>query len=183
MSFLKTKNSPSITLIVILLFTLFSSRTISAQSFSHSLGVGPLAGEEGIGLGTVYSPRINVIEVGSFMTTSIGTHFGLILNTNTDNSGSTNQSFIGIELPLMLEINLGAKSSPENSQAFGGFLGIGYGFSTLSQADPGEAMATGVFYVAGLRFSGDWGIKFSYLENFNPNIFGGASIIFQWNMR
>lgn len=163
------------------LLLFFMSSTVSAQSVSHALGLGILAGEEGAGFGTVYSPRINVIKIGEGMTTSIGTHFGLILNTDSDGS-STSQSFIGIEFPIMLELNFGANSHPDNSNSFGGFVGVGYGFSTMSQADPGEAIATGMFLVGGLRFRGDWGIKLSYLENFNANIFGGASIIFQWNI-
>jgi len=170
-----------VTTVVITITIITLTFSLKAQTFSHSLGAGILLGEEGGGFGSIYSPRINILQVGEGMTTSIGTHFALALNTQ-DEGSSTSQSFIGIELPIMLELNLGANSHPNNNNSFGGFLGIGYGFSSLSQADPGEVMVKGVFYNAGLRFKGDWGIKLAYLENFNPNIFGGASIVFQWNI-
>jgi hypothetical protein len=43
-------------------------------------------------------------------------------------------------------------------------------------------MAMGVIYNVGLRFRDDWGVRLANLENFNSNIFGGASISFQWNI-
>jgi hypothetical protein len=151
-------------------------------TFSNAFGLGILAGEEGMGYGSVYSPRLNIINLTNGLTASLGSHIGLILNTNRDNSGATKQSFIGFELPIMLELNLGRSSHPLNLSSFGGFIGLGYGFSTMNQAEPGEAMTKGMFLVGGCRFKGDWGIKLSYLENFNKNIFGAASIIIQWNI-
>ncbi|MBL1231956.1 MAG: hypothetical protein COA31_004475 [Flavobacteriales bacterium] len=146
-------------------------------TFSHAFGIGVLAGEEGMGFGSVYSPRLNIINISKSVTTSIGTHAGIILNTNDGGS----QSFIGIELPLMFEINIGSRSHPNNNSNFGTFLGIGYGFSSISRDDPSEVLTTGLFFVFGLRFS-DIGVKFSYLENFDENNFGGASIIIQFNI-
>ncbi len=179
---LAKNNTVRVLMFIITCICLFSNQKIHAQSFSHSLGAGILAGEEGMGLGLVYSPRVNLVKVGEDMTASLGSHIGVIANTDTDNSGSTTQSMIGFELPIMFELNFGASSHPDNTSSFGGFIGVGYGISSISQADPGESIAKGIIYDAGLRFSGEWGIKFAYLENFNDNIFGGASITIQWNI-
>lgn len=165
--------------IFVIFCVLVGFNTISAQSFSHSIGVGALAGNEGLGLGSVYSPRLNVVKMGEGATASVGTHFALALNTSSDGASAT-QSFIGIEIPLMLELNFGAKSHPDNQQKFGGFFGIGYGFSSISS----DEFTKGIVYNAGLRFSYDWGIRFAYMTNFDPHKkFGAASITLQFNMR
>jgi len=147
------------------------------QSFSHSIGPAILASEETIGAGLVYSPRINIIHFNDAITTSIGTHIALAANTDEEIG-----SFIGVELPIMLELNFGANSYPENDSSFGGFIGVGYGFSTFSASDPGETFTKGVFYNVGFSIQGNLGIRFAYLENFDPNTFGGASITLQLNL-
>lgn len=156
-------------IVVVLLFTIFFINFLKSQSFSHSIGVGVLAGGEGIGLGSVYSPRINIVKMGEGATASVGTHFALAANTDSEGS----QSFFGIEIPIMFELNFGAKSHPDNQNSFGGFLGMGYGFSSISS----DEFTEGVVYNAGLRFSGDWGIRFAYMDNSDPyKEFGAASI-------
>jgi hypothetical protein len=170
-------------LIILIIISLFlQNKETLGQSFSHSLGTAILAGEEAVGLGLVYSPRINVIKFHEAITASLGTHIAIAANASDDGAGSTTQNFIGFEFPIMAELNFGKNSHPENESSFGGFIGIGYGISTLSQSDPGEAFAKGLIYNAGLRFRGDWGVRFAYLENFNSNVFGGASITIQWNI-
>ena len=166
-------------IVVTFLFTILFVSCLKSQSFSHSFGIGFLAGYEGLGLGSVYSPRINMVKIGEGVTASVGTHFALALNTSSDGA-STIQSFVGIEMPLVFELNFGAKSHPDNYNSFGGFIGVGYGFSSISS----DRFAKGVVYNAGFRFAYDWGVRFAYMDNSDPfREFGAASIIFQVSIR
>ncbi len=173
--------------IILFIATIISSsigRTVSGQSFSHAVGAGFISGDQGTGPGFVYSPRINMVKFGEASTISVGTHIGLAAKSGDSGSGGGSvQEFIGIDAPLMLEFNYGAYSYPKSESNFGVFGGIGYGFSSFSTLGPEETFTKGVFFNLGLRFADGLGGRVSYMENFEPEVFGSASLTVQYNLR
>lgn len=107
-------------------------------------------------------------------------------STYNPRTGAEGQSSFVFVLPLMLELNLGNSSNPDNDNDFGGFVGAGYGISRLSNNDfiyGGNSAATsGPVFNAGLSYNGV-GIRFSYLfstkdvlpgTDSSPNVLGLA---------
>ena len=78
-----------------------------------------------------YFPRLNFIE-GENSSVSVGVPLsaGLSVARNTfDNEAGLSYS---LDFPLVLDYNLGAKSTPDNEGSFGGYLGGGFGYSLTS---------------------------------------------------
>jgi hypothetical protein len=136
-------------------------------SFSHSLG-GSLYFSESTGAPAImYSPRVNVLQLGDEITVSAGTHLGLGLTFNSQEGASS----FALDVPIVAEINIGHGAHPDAESSFGGFAGIGFGISKI-----GSAGAFGSDYndAAGLVLNGGIraeinqrpiGLRVSYLIN------------------
>ncbi len=150
-------------LLLVAAIAVFGITSVSAQiSFSHSLGgkLFSLSGDNAdySSIGALYSPRLNVLEVGDNGTLSIGTHIGLAFEAN-----SREESSFVYDLPLVVEYNFGQASSNDNDGGFGFYVGGGYGIHNSSVF--GDPMK-GPVASAGLRFTiadKPLDINFSYL--------------------
>jgi len=184
--------------IMLALALCLSMKTIVAQSFMHGAGFSVLVGtseggEVSVGEGLTYSPRFNFIETEG-LSLSVGIPLTLGISYSTEymsyggyyNEGGS-VGFI-VNVPLMLNLNMGRGSSTENTSKFGYFIGAGYGYhhgdflvDDLSGYLISESVnATGPAANAGFRIGVGGGqknieVRFSYMKGLNenrPNLFG-----------
>lgn len=141
-----------------LLMSFISLQAQDGPEFMHSLGGKFFFYPNSDGFTStaiVYSPRVNVIY-GENSSLSIGTHLGLGFSlTNRAQGGS--RSFV-LDLPLVVEWNLGTGSTRDYTDGFGGYVGAGYGLHRVSISSDewgGNSAATlhGPVFTGGFRFS------------------------------
>jgi hypothetical protein len=109
---------------------------VFSQSFMHGVGTGIFV-EKSKGYDPIatailtYSPRVNITE-SDFMSLSVGVPLTVGLSGNYQSSsyyGEESGSFnFMANIPLMVNVNLGAGSSKECEDRFGFFLGAGFGY-------------------------------------------------------
>ena len=105
-----------------------------------------------------YFPRYNLTESEN-SSVSLGVPLGAgigILN----NGGITSGIAWGFDLPVALDYNIGCKSTPENEDNFGGYVGAGFGYmyTGWSTADEKSHAATyGPIARTGIRFNSGQG--------------------------
>ncbi|HPE55253.1 MAG TPA: hypothetical protein P5514_15685 [Bacteroidales bacterium] len=165
-----------ISILASIMMIAWNSATAQA-TFSHAIGIEYLASSE-VGVPAIlYSPRINIIELDRDLTISLGTHFGLGFNFSSREGATT----LAIDLPLVAEVNFGHASQPYSRADYGGFAGIGYGYSKLGQSGEWESYynseASGLVINGGFRGyinDSSVGARISYLLNFREN---GSNII------
>jgi hypothetical protein len=129
-------------LFFLLLFAGVSCTGVMAQSFMHSVG-----GTVSVMIGALdqynednsvitrsdltYFPRYNFVESEN-SSISVGMPFGAGLSIVKDNySGQSGLSW-GLDFPLVVDYNIGAKSTPDHEGTFGGYFGAGYGYALTS---------------------------------------------------
>lgn len=183
------KNSIFYSLLLTFIIFGFSAKAQNNISFSFKGGGGLYVGGGSGGYAAVLSPRLNFLSLSDIGTLSVGTHLGLGFSSNSSynsRTGAEGQSSFVFDLPLMLELNLGNGSSPDNENDFGGFLGLGYGISRLANNDlnygGNSATTSGPVFNAGLSFR-NFGFRLSYLISSkdvdpsideSPNVIGAA---------
>ncbi len=151
-------------LLVAIIITICTFSFANAQvSFSHAVGAKYfLATNSDLdysAVGILYSPRLNVVELGDNSTVSIGTHIGLAFQGNSRDGSS---SFV-YDLPIVAEYNFGSTSNRDNDESFGFYVGGGY--SIHNSSDFYEAIS-GPVVGGGVRFmivEKPIDINFSYL--------------------
>jgi hypothetical protein len=117
---------------------------ISASSFSqhfmHSAGVSTYFenvknGDAVFNAGLLYSPRYNFIEK-EHLSLSLGTPIGigLALLTLTNGMDRSSKTGVVLDLPFMLDLNIGGGSVPGKTEEFGFFIGGGIILSAFPKA-------------------------------------------------
>ncbi len=163
------------TIIAISIFSFASAQV----SFSHAVGakfyLSTNSDADYSSIGIMYSPRLNVAELGDNATVSIGTHIGLAFEGNSRDGSS---SFV-YDLPIVAEYNFGSTSSKDNDEAFGFYVGGGYAIHNSSDFD--EAIS-GPVVDGGIRFmiaEKPIDVNFSYLiasKTVDLGLLGSTSI-------
>jgi len=78
-----------------------------------------------------YFPRLNFIE-NENSSVSIGfplaAGIGIAANSDASDAGL----YFAYDLPAVLDYNMGAKSTSDNENSFGGYFGVGFGYYKLS---------------------------------------------------
>jgi hypothetical protein len=149
---------------------LFAAQLSFGQvSFSHSIGASIYASSGASAPGIMYSPRLNLVNLGEETTLSLGTHLGLgISGFNSRDGGGGG---FALDLPIVAELNFGHGAHKDTKSDFGGFVGLGFGASILGDAGAfgdGYNEAVGLVINGGLRaFMGNLpvGARVSYLVN------------------
>lgn len=133
-----------------------------------------------------YFPRYNVVE-GENSSLSVGIPLGLGLGIAKSVNGDDAGIGFAYDLPIVLDYNVGCKSSYDNESTFGGYFGVGFGYSHVSISNSSYMDFKGTTYGpmarAGIRIgslSENWGdqaitIGFSFkkgLEKEKLNTFG-----------
>lgn len=108
-------------------FFLTSQFTYSQISFSHSIGGAYYGSPQASATAIMYSPRVNFLELSDELTVSAGTHLGLGIVYNSQ----TGENSFAFDFPFVAEINLGHGANADTRSTFGGFLGLGYGYSRI----------------------------------------------------
>ncbi len=74
-----------------------------------------------------YFPRYNFIESDNSSVSvgaPVGIGIGIASNTNGNDAGVA----FAYDLPIVIDYNIGCKSTRENEQTFGGYFGLGFGY-------------------------------------------------------
>lgn len=99
--------------------------------------------------GAFYFPRINVLENKSV---SVGFSAPITAGISATNNGGSRIGF-GFDLPLMVDLSVGAGSSDKAESLVGGFIGAGFGLTHADQKNNYSAPGwTGVERYKGTSF-------------------------------
>jgi len=177
-----------------------------SQTFSHGVGVAVFVttakgGNAAVAEGFTYSPRINFLENEDFSLSvgiplSVGISGSYSSNYNSY-SGSTTENTLGFmaNVPLIVNFNFGAGSTPDNESRFGFYIGGGagyhYGRYNVDTTD-GYNEYTYQAKISGIGPAGNVGIRFGVgrgthnvearltymksLDNSKANIFGMGAL-------
>ncbi len=142
-------------------FSCFSS-VLFAQNFMHSVGatisaiVGDVKtnnGSESFGLSQTnftYFPRYNFIE-NQNSSLSVGAPLGIgiaiVRSTIGDDAGIS----FAYDIPVVVDFNIGCKSTPDNENSFGGYLGAGFGYYKINISNSSYLNYSGATYGPLLR--------------------------------
>jgi len=100
-----------------------------------------------------YYPRYNVLA-NERSSLSIGAP--LSIGFGTASSMTDAGLMFSYDLPLVIDFNLGARSTPENEKNFGGYIGAGFGYSKIKVSESMYSDFTGTSYGpmvrGGIRF-------------------------------
>lgn len=82
-----------------------------------------------------YFPRYNFVESEN-TSVSIGTPVGIGIGIASNTSGSDVGVAFAYDLPVVIDYNIGCKSTMDNEKYFGGYFGLGFGYYkvTISQS-------------------------------------------------
>lgn len=130
-------------LICFLCFCFFTGNLVSAQSLMHSFGMtisaifgtvkdnyssSSFAMEQST---ITYFPRYNFVE-NENSSISIGAPVGIGAGIATNTYGNDAGVAFAYDLPIVLDYNIGCKSTMDNQNNFGGYFGVGFGYYKVS---------------------------------------------------
>ena len=150
------------------IFTLTSMSRAGAQQLMHSFGlsISVLQGtlHEGPGNSESFAveqnnftwfPRYNFVENENSsisIGTPLGIGIGIVSNTYGDDAGV----LFSYDLPVVIDYNIGCKSTKENENNFGGYFGVGFGYNKVNISESSYSDFNGASYGplfrAGFRF-------------------------------
>ena len=117
----------------------FTCFTASAQSFMHSIGATPtlLFGKDEFSnsyqifqTNITYFPRYNFVE-NENSSIDIGAPLGIGFGIANSTYGDPAFLF-AYDHPAVVDYNIGCKSTPDNDNTFGGYVGAGFGYYHVS---------------------------------------------------
>lgn len=153
---------------IVFFFILSASIRISAQSLMHSFGAtisvlqGTIhdanGGYESFGLeqtNLTYFPRYNFVE-NENSSISIGAPIGIGIGLVSNTYGNDAGVLFSYDLPVVIDYNIGCKSTRENDRTFGGYFGAGFGYNKVSISGSSysdfNGSSYGPLFRAGVRF-------------------------------
>lgn len=117
--------------------------SLHAQKFMHSYGatISVLTGNVTTSYSTssftlqqtnlTYFPRYNFVE-NDISSISVGAPVGIGIGIAANTNGSDAGVAFAYDLPIVIDYNIGCKSTRENDQNFGGYFGLGFGYYKVS---------------------------------------------------
>ena len=138
------------------------SPSLFAQHFMHSAGATISAitgtvqipgGSESFGLSQTnltYFPRYNFVE-NENSSISVGAPSGVGLAVVSNTSGDDAGISFAYDLPVVVDYNMGCKSTKENDKHFGGYVGAGFGYYKISISNSEYSNYNGATYGPMLR--------------------------------
>lgn len=135
--------------IVVLIAVCLGAMKLEAQPFMHSGGITFSYRKANIQIpinahpykSSIYSamityyPRVNMMETDN-SSLSIGIPFGLGIGKSRTSEGGPDGKFsVGADFPVVVDYNMGYKSSDENRSKSGGYVGLGFGYAVSSWDD------------------------------------------------
>lgn len=128
-------------------------------TYQQAVGLGIYGGTNGSNWSAQFSPRANLIMLGT-SSISFGTHLGLGLS----GKGTKGVKLV-YDVPFVFDFNFGHNALADNIQKGGGFLGFGYGFNQIRD-EAGVFKSQGLVFNAGARglvFERSLTLRVSYL--------------------
>lgn len=102
-----------------------------------------------------YFPRFIVAQSDN-SSVSVGVPLGLGVGLSSDLNGNDAGVFFSYDLPLVVDYNIGCKSTPDNESTFGTYFGAGFGYhKTIIKASENsdfKGATYGPLVRAGVRF-------------------------------
>jgi len=106
-----------------------------------------------------FFPRYNLTESEN-SSVSVGSPFGVGIGILTE-AGNASGIAWGVDVPLVIDYNIGLKSTPDNENSSGGYFGGGFGFMYTGWSGGGNSLTKAITYGplarAGFRFSSSEG--------------------------
>ena len=150
------------------IFTLTFMARANAQQLMHSFGLSlsVLQGtlQEGAGNSEsfaveqnnlTYFPRYNFVE-NENSSISIGAPIGIGIGIATNTYGNDAGVIFSYDLPLVIDYNIGCKSTMSNDRNFGGYFGVGFGYNKVNISESSysdfNGSSYGPLFRAGFRF-------------------------------
>lgn len=144
---------------------------LRAQKLMHSIGatMSLLTGEVATSVNSkstlllnqtsfCYFPRYNFIEKDN-SSISVGLPIGIGIGIATNTTGNDAGISFAYDLPLVLDYNIGCKSTSENDETFGGYFGIGFGYYKVnisqSQYSDFKGATYGPLFRGGVRIGSE----------------------------
>ncbi len=118
-----------------------------------------------------YFPRLSFLETEK-TSLSIGVPLGIGFGMYSDTYASDEGLYFSFDVPVVLDFNIGCNSSKENTNGFGGFVGVGFGFQKVSISQTEYVDYNGESYGpmirGGVRFRGSsrWRTKSITISSF-----------------
>jgi hypothetical protein len=152
---------------ILLVLTCWAGTAIFAQAFMQSAGVNfsimtaKIATASNRYTATVsfanltYFPKFTVTESEN-SSVSIGIPVGLGIGIASDVLGGETTVYYGVDLPLAVDFNMGRKSTNENEDGFGWYIGSGFGYTLTNWTDGSSTEklnSYGPLFRAGVRFT------------------------------
>ncbi len=141
-----------------LLFVLcVCSSSLFSQHFMQSAGATISAitgtvkipgGSESFGLSQTnltYFPRFNFVE-NEHSSISVGAPIGLGIAIVTNTIGNDVGISFAYDLPLVVDYNIGCKSTKDNDRSFGGYVGAGFGYYKINISNSEYSNYNGATY-------------------------------------
>ncbi len=160
-------NRNKIIKLLIICFLFLSTNRLAAQTLMHSFGLtlsvlqgtlhqGLSHETFGVELNNVtWFPRYNFIESEN-SSVSIGAPVGAGIGIVTNTIGGDAGILFSYDLPLVIDYNIGCKSTMDNDKTFGGYFGAGFGYNkviiTGSSYSDFNGSSYGPLVRAGFRF-------------------------------
>jgi hypothetical protein len=189
-----------ITVLIVMVFTGIAG---FPQSFMHGAGLNVFVanasgGQTAVNGGISYSPRFNFIEqenisisVGIPFTVGVSGSYSANYNSQYGSSSSNTLSVM-LNVPMIINLNMGAGATKETEDRFGYFVGAGFGYHygtyNISDIINGDEVGTkfstiGPVGNAGVRFAVGRGshnveVRLQYMKGINdvkPNIFSAGA--------
>jgi hypothetical protein len=150
------------------IFTLIFIARAGAQQWMHSFGLtlSVLQGTLHEGAGSsetfaveennlTYFPRFNFVE-NENSSISIGAPIGIGLGLVSNTYGGDAGVIFSYDLPLVIDYNIGCKSTTGNDKNFGGYFGVGFGYNKVNISESSysnfNGSSYGPLFRAGFRF-------------------------------
>lgn len=143
----------------LLLLLCFACNRTFSQKLMHSYGatISVVSGTD-ITLSQTnlcYFPRYNFVE-NENSSISVGLPVGIGIGITNSTYGSDAGVSFAYDLPLVVDYNIGCKSTSENESTFGGYFGVGFGYYKVTISQSEYSNFTGATYGpmarAGIRF-------------------------------
>jgi hypothetical protein len=119
--------------VILLALTCFTLSGAFAQTFTNGVGISVFSTQSQgsssqISGAITYSPRINFVESESYsLSVGIPVSVGAQGSYNSQDVGNNSLTFL-LNLPLVINFNMGAGSTRDNQNKFGFFVGGGFGY-------------------------------------------------------
>ena len=160
------KNKTVLTLIIFLVLnhSSFSQKLMHGFGATISVLSGTVEGQGSTSSFTLaqtnfcYFPRYNFVEKDN-SSISVGIPLGIGIGISSNTMGDDKGVSFAYDLPVVLDYNIGAKSTSENESTFGGYFGVGFGYYKVSISSSQYSNFTGASYGpmarAGVRISSE----------------------------